>query len=495
MKQGLKFGVSLSMVSGLVALVSLSACSGGSPSASASAGGASGSGSASASGTVTGFGSILVNGKKFETENVEVRHDSITEQCAITSDPAKRCGLKEGMTVKVRGTFSGSSYRASTIVQEDILEGPISAQPDLANSRFTVLGQTVLVDETTKFDDSSAPNKLNSLNVGDVVEVSGLVKADGVIAATFIERKGVSNDCSAECEVKGTVKGHSAIAKTFQIGVLTVNYSTATISDMPPPVGSNWDDLFVEVKGSVWDSGTNTLTATKVEPEGFQAPDGDQVALEGFVTSVAGMPASFVLGSTTIQLSGGTVFLGGLSSDISVGQKLQVEGTISNNVIAAAKVKFQDAVRIESNVASNPTSSSMTLEGLPGITVVVNSQTVFKGVSNLAGIDNGDNLRIRGREGASNTVIATEVEWKSASPNSDIVLQGVVQSAVNPSVTILGLPINTSGLQLRDINDSLVSPSVFFSALLPNQTVVKSKGQLIGILPSAQWEEMELESE
>ncbi|MBH0186094.1 MAG: hypothetical protein HP477_11990 [Nitrospira sp.] len=43
----------------------LSACSDGSSSASASAGGASGSGSASASGTVTGFGSIIVNGKRY----------------------------------------------------------------------------------------------------------------------------------------------------------------------------------------------------------------------------------------------------------------------------------------------------------------------------------------------------------------------------------------------------------------------------------------------
>lgn len=489
MKQGQKFGLGLAVVAGLVALLSLSACSGGSPSASASAGGASGSGSASASGTVTGFGSILVNGKKFEAENVEVRHDGDTEQCTITSDPAQRCGLKEGMTVTVRGSFSGLSYTANTIVQEDTVEGPITSV-DFQNSRFVVLGQTVLVDDTTQFDFGVS---LANLLPNQVVEVSGFVKADGTIAASFIEGKALSGDCSFGCEVKGTVTNHSPVLKTFQIGSLIVDYSTAIIGDMPP---SNWNGLFVEVKGTVWVSGTNTLTATKVELEGFQAPNGDQVALEGFVTSVADMPVSFILGSTTVQLSGGTVYLGGLSSEITVGQKLQVEGAISNNVIAAAKVKFQDAVRIESNVASKPTLLSMTLDGLPGITVVVvNGQTAFKNVSDLDGIGPGDNLRIRGRAGASNTVIATEVERKSESPDSDIVLQGVAQSVGNPVVTILGIAIHTGGLQLRDINDNAISPATFFGALKPNQTVVKSKGRLIGIPPSALWEEMDLESE
>ena len=98
---------------GLAGLLS-ACCSEEAPPVSASA---SGSGSASASGTVTGFGSLFVNGKRFETENVEVRHDGVTERCTISSSLAQRCGLKEGMTVKVRGSFSGSSHTASAITQ------------------------------------------------------------------------------------------------------------------------------------------------------------------------------------------------------------------------------------------------------------------------------------------------------------------------------------------------------------------------------------------
>lgn len=77
------------------------------------------SGSSAASGTITGFGSVFVNGKKFETNDVEVRHDDgSVDRCSISTDLSSRCGLKEGMTVKVSGSFNGSSRSASTITQE-----------------------------------------------------------------------------------------------------------------------------------------------------------------------------------------------------------------------------------------------------------------------------------------------------------------------------------------------------------------------------------------
>lgn len=80
--------ISLMGIAGLLA-----ACgSEGAPSVSASG---SRSESASASGTVTGFGSVFINGKKFEAENVEVRRDGVTERCTI--NPVTTCGFKKGM--------------------------------------------------------------------------------------------------------------------------------------------------------------------------------------------------------------------------------------------------------------------------------------------------------------------------------------------------------------------------------------------------------------
>lgn len=439
------------------------------------------------SGTITGFGSVIVNEAEFAFDDST---STSVDGGAPVMGPGGQNNLRLGMVVKVSGSVSGSTRTAGSILYEDSLEGPIQSKSpiDASNGTMTVLGQTVIVDDTTRFDGVTFTN----LADGHVIEVSGLVKADGIIAASLIERKALSGGCALECEVKGTVKNHNDGSKTFQIGNLTVNYGTAIIGDMPVPNGNNWNGLFIEAKGTLFDAGSSTLTATKVEPEGFQAPNGNQVELEGFVTSVAGLPGSFILGNSTVQLTGSTLFLGGTKDEIAVGQKLEVEGSISSNVITAQKVKFKDAVRMESNVTSKPSGSSFTLQGLPDVTVVVTSQTAFKNVADLAGIPINSNVRVRGREGANNSVIATEVELRDTNPDNKVELQGVVQTVVNPSVTILGVTINTLGLLLEDIDDSPISPSGFFASITPTQSIVKVKGKLLG---GVVWEEAELESD
>ena len=319
------------------------------------------------------------------------------------------------------------------------------------------------------------------------------MKGDGVIAASFIERKALSGGCSLGCEIKGIVNNHNHSTTTFQIGGLTVNYAApALISDMPVPSGSNWNTLFVEVKGAVFNSGASTLITTKVEPEGFQAPNGNRVELEGFVTSVLGA-GHFMLGTTEVQATN-AVYLGGTIDEVAVGQKLEVEGTMSNNVITASIVKFKDAVRVESNVAADPIGNTLTLDGLPGITISVNSQTEFKNVANLAGLVTGNNVRIRGREGVGNTVIAMEVELRNPDPNVDIDLQGAVQAVSNPNLTILGVQVNTSSFSDPDdfqgVNDQPIGRAAFFNAVEVG-TLVKVKGRLNGAVVT--WREAELE--
>lgn len=476
----------------------LSACSDGSPSASASAGGASGSGSASASGTVTGFGSLFVNGKKFETNDVEVRHDGITERCTITTNVNSRCELKEGMTVKVSGSFNGSTNRAASIVQEDTLEGPITSV-DVPNSQFAVLGQTVLVDDTTKFDSGL---NLAALVAGNVVEVSGFVKSDGVIAASFIERKALVGDCSLTCEIKGVAKNHDHVTTSFEIGGLTVIYNNTTLIDnsLPLPNGSNWNGLFVEVKGvSLVGS---TLTATRVERENDGVGNGnvvDEFEVEGFVTQ-AGTPngnvISFTIGTAPVQTTANTEFRGGTVDEIVVGAKMSAEGRFDGTTLIARHVKFHESVRLEGDIETIGTNS-LTLKGLPGIpgiTVTVNSQTEFKAnggvtINNLSDLAINNHIRVRGRVSGTNSVIATRIQLRSS--DNDVDLQGPVQAASDPTVTILGVTVDTTGVtQFEGVDDGPMSRAAFFAAVQVG-TLVKVKGTLNGIVVT--WDEAELE--
>ena len=304
----------------------LSGCSGGGGGATTGTGGTT-SGTAAASGTITGFGSVYVNGKKFDTSGATFTVDGL---------PGLQTDLKLGMTVTVTGSFNGSQWIADNVLQKDAVEGLVqSIAPDRLS--LVVMGQTVMVTSGTEIDERPIPTGLNrdirNLAVGQFVEVNGHVRPNGVIQATYIEKKSVR----VTPEVRGFVTGHVHGTETFQIGNLTVNYTGANISKMPDPTVNVWDGLFVELKElapGAFDSGTQILTATRVAPEG-QGLGGtvDEAEVEGFVTRIDG-PRDFFIGTTHVQTAQAI-------DGIVVGARLSAEGRLANGSLTANQVKFQ----------------------------------------------------------------------------------------------------------------------------------------------------------
>jgi hypothetical protein len=464
-------------------LLAVSGCGGGG--GDMVAGGGTG-GTGVSFGTVTDFGSVFVNGVEFSTNGATIRRDD---------SPISESELRRGMTVEVQGTISSSVSGSATSVEvEEAARGRVESKTGTASAgTLVVLGQTVLVDDTTLFD-NNVPS-FAGINVGDLLEVHGLRRADGTIAATFIEKK----TAPVVFAVRGTVANHNAAARTFTIGALTVNYNGANINDMPVPSGSNWNGLFVEVKGNTCAGNPvcGTLTATKVEPEGLGMANAARAEVEGFVTALVST-SDFTVNSQRVVTTGSTVFAGGLQSEIVVGTKLEVEGSLSGGVLTATKVKFKESVRIESN--ATVAGSTITLDGLPGVTVTANSFTEFKNTlanaGNLAPL-NGRGVRIRGRASGAASVIATEIEDRGASdPTGDVILQGAVSNVSNPTFRILGVEVNTSQLNDADfegVNDSPIGRAAFFNALTPNGGLAKAKGKLPGALAAGSLEEVELE--
>ncbi len=463
-------GFSLVSMLGLAGL--LAACgSEGAPSVSASG---SGSGSASASGTITGFGSVFVNGKRFDTSGSSFTVDG---QSGSQSD------LKVGMTVTVNGSFSGTQRSANAVLQKDAVEGLVQSVAADGLS-LIVMGQTVLVDNATLIDDNIPGRTIHNLVAGtDQVEVNGHIRPNGIIQATFLEKKLVN----VTPEGRGFVKNHNDGVKTFQIGALTVNYATSLINDMPTPAGNSWNNLFVEVKGNTFNAGTTTLTATKVEPEkrsvGNQV---DEFEVEGYVTQVLGVD-NFFIGNTQVQTTGNTEFRGGTIDESVVGAKLSAEGRWENGVLLAKHINFHESVRFEGDLEAIGTNA-FTLTGLPGVTVTVNSQTEFKNTSH-SGLSSGDHVRVRGRVSGSNAVVATRIDRRSA--DNDIDIQGPVQSSAGNVIVILGLSIDTSAInQFESVSGTSMSRAGFMAAVSIN-SLVKVKGKLSGA--TVVWEEAELE--
>lgn len=246
-------------IGGLAACAAITACGGGGePVAGIDVGGAPDPvAGVISSGTITGFGSIIVNGVHFETSSATI---------VVDGEVATESDLSVGDVVVIEGTLAddGVTGTASSVAFNDVVEGPVSAI-DVASSTLTVLGRLVRVDADTSFDDRISPASLEGLSIDDVVEVAGFVLADGSISATRIEPK----PPGGEFETTGTVSNLDTAAMTFEIGGLAVDYSAAMIDDFPG--GAPENGQLVEAKGNVLGA-NGELLATRIEFKGDDLP-------------------------------------------------------------------------------------------------------------------------------------------------------------------------------------------------------------------------------
>jgi len=455
----------------LVSIAILSACGGGGGGSSDTTAGIGGTGISY--GTVTGFGSILVNGRHLDDSGASVTLDD-------NPGAGLHGGIKQGMVVKASGTFSGNTGTATSVVYRDNLEGEVCAQTSVGGiTTLRVLGQTVIQDATTIVENGP-------INVGDIVEVSGLPDELEQIQASFIE---VKDPIDAVIEVKGRVGFVDDIAKTLKINALDVNYNLALI-DNNIPGGVPAVGQFVEVKADenipVFACGgtIDTLTASKVELETEGAGTiaaGAHAEVEGFITELT--VGGFKIGEQEVVTTGSTSFLPDDFTviDLVVGAKVEAEGTSTNGVLTATKISFRRNVKLESNV-DNIIGNTFTLVGLPGIVISTNSETTGDPVPAIG------HIRVRGIEGPGNTVLATDIDVKSG---MDAFLQGPVDTKVGATITILGIPVDTNGIpEFEDINENMISRQQFLDLVQPG-TLVKVDGVLQG--STIMYEEAELE--
>lgn len=359
----------------------LGACGGGGGSADA-VGGIDGTGSPPGKvfvrGPVTGFGSVIVDGVAYQTGSAsfEIDDDSGSEQ-----------DLEIGQIVEV-----SASGGVATMVRYDAeLEGPIDTI-DAANSRFTALGVTVLVEGTTVFENTS----LESLNPGDFVEVSGEFDANGDLHAAFVESRVGS---AGEVEIKGIVSDHDSAARRFRLNALSVDYGSASFDPSSLVIA---DGQFVEVEGQLSDS---LLIATEVELEDRDddLDAGDEAEIEGFVSQVSSA-TEFTLGGVLVRHTGETEFEGGGAGDIVPNARLSVDGQVdASGVLVADEIEFDDEdgrdLRIEFEApAQSTTASSITVLGVSFETrqnTVVRDGRDGDDELRVSGIQPGDFVRVR----------------------------------------------------------------------------------------------------
>jgi hypothetical protein len=439
-------------------------------------------------GPISTFGSVVVNG---------VRYDTSSATFTINDDVGTEDDLSVGQVVAVSGTIddNGTTGTADTVTFDDNVKGPVESI-DLASSQLVVLGQIVLVRPETSFDDSFTPASLEGVSVGQIVEVSGQVDADGNIVATRIEPK----PAGTQFEVHGTVSNLDAANSRFDINGLTVDYTNATLEDFQG--GQISDGDFVEAKGTNI-AATGELIATSVELETLVpgVADGDFVELEGFITRFVSA-SDFDVAGFPVTTNGSTAFEGGTSADLGLNIKVEVEGEVdAAGTLVATKVDIRrsKAVRMTADIDSVDAANDMVV--MLGITVAIDDLTRLEDKSDadvdpltLADINAGDYVEVRGEESPAGSGMVLATIFERDDPDTEASLQGFVETIGDPSFVILGVTIETSGTTVfRDANDVVISSTDFFNQVAPNSLVKASGSEVSDSTISATEVEFELE--
>lgn len=428
-----------------------------------------------AKGSISGFGSVIVNGVTYNTNSATF---------TIDGSPGTQADLAVGDVVVISGTVnSGSAPVANSVTFDDAVEGPIS-DIDLAAETLTVLGQLVHVDGATSFDDNISPRSLDGLSVNDVVEVSGFFLADGSISATRIELK----TPGGELELTGTVS--NAGANTFEINGFVVDFSGAMLEGFP--TGAPENGQRVEAKGDNLVGGE--LVATRVEfKDSDLGDDGDEAEVEGYIT-IFNSAADFEVEGIRVTTNAQTVYENGSSADLAVDRKVEVEGSINaSGVLVAENIEFRASseLRVEAQVEVVQ-AGQLTLLGIP---IRVNDATRYEDSSDLdlenfgfSDIVVGNYLEIRGYEDQDGFV-ATQIDRDDF--QGDVAVRGLIESVADPDFVILDVTISTSAATSFTANDGItdLTPAEFFGQA--DGRLVEASGSLNGAIINA--EEVEFE--
>jgi len=310
----------------------VSGCGGGSSSTTAGLPGTGGTGYTQ--GSISGFGSVIVNGIKFDDTAATVQ---------IDGGPATSLDLRLGMVAGVQGKRladptlgTASRIEVWSIAQGPVLQVPLVKRTQRADgsfaesAEFSVAGMTVQTDPSTSFYGVAAAS---ALVPNQVVTVWGLQAGtdDARWTATCVVVRPMGMDMVSTGLVNGTD------SKPLLNGLLLTGSMAETLT-----VGS-----LLRVQGA-WSPASNSLamTHTKLLGSGLvaQPPADDEieVEIEGVVTDTP-TARGFMLGNIRVDASA----MPPLSSLIQKGTRLEVYGTWQSAVLKAAKVKIESQQALE----------------------------------------------------------------------------------------------------------------------------------------------------
>ena len=351
-------------------------------------------------GVISGFGSVIVGGVRFDDSSATVADDD--------GNVRSRSDLRLGMMVEIDAgqvNRAAASALARRIRWGSEIVGPVGSV-DEASSTVQVLGQTVLVTTSTVFDDSLSGG-LAALEPGQVVEVHGILDpANGRVVATRIE----AENAAAVYKLRGAIDNLDTTTRTFTINGELISYAGLPAAMVPPGLTKGQIVRVLLQTGQV--DGVWVATGLR---GGLRLPEARREAhVEGVITVFTSV-RSFEINGLLVDASQASFPDG--SAGITLGSRVEVEGTVDNGTLVATKVEVEERRdmghrQMELHGAMGDLDTAGKTFALRGVTVWYGGQVQFRDGSE-ATLANGRQVEVKGVLGSDRTRLdARRIEFK-----------------------------------------------------------------------------------
>jgi hypothetical protein len=335
----------------VLALGLLSACGGGGDGVGSGGTGIIGSSSGVQTGNVSGFGSVIIEGNKYDDSLATVTSDVEPGN----SSAATLASIRLGMQVKA--SFDTSERVTGVSLLPTVLGKIASVNFSSNGDTVVVAGQTVRLQGSTT--SQSAPTIFEGLTsakdlaIGEKLEVHGYFDSDGTVIATRVE---LLDDTNTVTRLSGIVSGLTATAtatnQTFKVGALQISLaSTAKVLPANSVIKNGdrvtvWSnvDVFTTVAAG---TSTQSLNAKVVRIEATNSIAGNSQSWR-----IAGPISSIDLNSKTLKIDDLSVSFANatlkntLLADLQKGVVVRIKGS-GNNALEIELLKAPEKVKIE----------------------------------------------------------------------------------------------------------------------------------------------------
>ena len=286
----------------------MAGCGGGGSSLLAALPGTGGTGAVFAQGAISGFGSVIVNGIKF---------DDLQAAVTLNGVRAASADLRLGMVAEIQGQLGVDQTlgTAGSIDVWSVAQGGVTA---LVSSGFVVAGMTIRCDTATVLDGFASAG---AIAVGDTLSVWGL------------QSHSDANQWTAT-RVARTASGVPVVSS----GLVRMMAGQPTLNGMRldgEASGGMADGALVRVSGTLSDLAVLQVSTLRLLNQMPMGSTDVSVEVQGFVTEMASA-RRFRIGSLDVDASAAV-----LSQVIAVGDRVEVYGYWNSGLLVASRVQLE----------------------------------------------------------------------------------------------------------------------------------------------------------